>query len=147
VVAQRPLRWSVARYFTIRVGSPWQLATPFPQAHKVQFLPSTTPRILHGLLRHCDCIRDGYLSHWAPTVASEFDIHASRGKYDRRSNPIFQNGNDDPRDSAGHALKCDSAYRRTTAVTRTKPTPPPIIHPHHPRNMTIRPAADLRDCK
>jgi hypothetical protein len=90
VVAQRPLRWSVARYFTIRVGSPWQLATPFPQAHKVQFLPSTIPRILHGLLRHCDCIRDGYLSHWAPTVASELDIHASRGKCDRRSNPIFQ---------------------------------------------------------
>ena len=104
MITKRTLRWSVTGYFTIRLGSPWQLATPFlkhASSARVQFLPSTNPRILHGPFRYRDCIREEYLSHWAPTVASEpprlFIAHV-RGKYDRRSTHISQNSRNDPRD-------------------------------------------------
>jgi hypothetical protein len=152
MTTKRTLRWSVTRYFTIRLGSPWQLATPFLKhastAH-VQVLPSTIPRTPHGLLRYRACIREEYLRHWAPTVASEplrlFIAHHTYEESTIDVAPAYLKTEGTTLATASHLFKCNSPHRRTTAVNTHPPSP--TIHLHHRRNMTIRATARLRICK
>lgn len=144
----------VTSRFTTRLGSPWQLATPFPQTPKhsrrafsALNKPTEPPWTAAALARYTSAIFEPIeppQSLQIPPGNLPSRIPTPREGVLEAALVDTPDGRHDSRYPAQHTARCDGARPQTQAPSRATPIPPPTIHPHQFRNMRITSTARLR---